>query len=113
MAASDSAREYRLAVGIDREGNSLAVRAVGDLDIATAPLLEESIRQAFAQREASSIVVDLTAVGFIDRAGLRVLMWAASRSREDGDRLRINCNSTAVRQLLARTQLDRELPLTA
>jgi anti-anti-sigma factor len=87
LAAKDTAREFRLVVGIDREGSSLAVRAVGELDRATAPVLEASIREALEQREAWSIVVDLSAVGFIDLAGLQLLTSAAGGS--GGDRVRI------------------------
>jgi hypothetical protein len=41
-----------------------------------------------------------------------LVMRAAGRSREDGDRLRIDCGSPAVRQLIDLTGLGRELPLT-
>lgn len=96
MAAEDPAREYRLVVGIDREGSSLAVRAVGELDNATVPVLEESIRQALDQADASSIVVDLSAVGFTDLAGPQVLRWADRSQRGDG-RVRIRGGGGAIR----------------
>jgi anti-anti-sigma factor len=86
------------------------MRAAGELDIASAPGLEHSLLHAL-ESSAPSIVLDLTAVDFIDRAGLQVLTWAASRSREDGDRLRIDCGSPAVRQLIDLTGLGRDLPL--
>jgi len=87
------------------------LRAAGELDIASAPGLEHSLLHAL-ESSAPSIVLDLTAVDFIDHTGLQVLMWAAGRSREDGDRLRIECGSPAVRQLIDLTGLGRELPLT-
>ena len=88
MATEDPAREYRLVVGIDREGSSLAVRAVGELDLATAPVLEESIRQALDEPETESVVVDLSAVGFTELTDVQVLRWA-DRSREVDGRVRI------------------------
>jgi hypothetical protein len=45
--------------------------------------------------------------------GLRVLVWAARESREDGDRLRIDCGSGAACGMIELTALDRSLPLTA
>lgn len=96
MAAEDPAREYRLVVGIDREGSSVAVRAVGELDNATAPVLEESIRQALEQPEAESVVVDLSAVGFTDLAVRQVLRWA-DRSREGAGRIRVRRGSVSSR----------------
>jgi anti-anti-sigma factor len=86
------------------------MRATGELDIACAPGLEHSLLHAL-ESSVPSIVLDLTAVDFIDRAGLQVLVWAARRSREDGDRLRIDCESPAVRQLIDVTGSGRQLLL--
>jgi anti-anti-sigma factor len=86
------------------------MRATGELDIAGAPGLEHSLLHAL-ESSVPSIVLDLTAVDFIDRAGLQVLVWAARRSREDGDRLRIDCESPAVRQLIDVTGSGRQLLL--
>lgn len=61
---------------------------------------------------AASIVLDLERVSFIDSMGLRVLVWAAKQSREDGDRLRIEAGSGVVRRMIEVTALDRSLPLT-
>jgi anti-sigma B factor antagonist len=85
------------------------MRASGELDIASAPGLEHSLLHAL-ESSAQSIVLDLTAVDFIDRAGLQVLIWAARLAREDGDRLRIDCQSPAVRQLIDLTGSGRDLP---
>jgi anti-anti-sigma factor len=87
------------------------LRAAGELDIASAPGLEHSLLHAL-EGQAPSIVLDIKAVEFIDRAGLQVLMWATGRSREDGDRLRIECGSPAVRQLIDLTGSGRDLPCT-
>jgi anti-anti-sigma factor len=95
---------------MEQDRNSIVLRATGELDIASAPGLEHSLLHVL-ESGASSIVVDLTAVSFIDPAGLRVLLWAAGRSSEDGDRLRIDCGSPAVRQLIDLTGSGRELPL--
>jgi anti-anti-sigma factor len=85
------------------------VRAVGELDIATAPLLEERLRQTF-EYHAGPTVLDLTEVSFIDRAGLRVLILAALRSREDRDRLRIRIGTGAVQRMIEATGVA-SLPL--
>ena len=87
------------------------IRVEGELDIATAPALESALLHAL-DSEAPSIVLDLERVSFIDSMGLRVLVWAARQSREDGDRLRIDCGSGVVQRMIALTNLDRSLPLT-
>ena len=100
MATSLLIREQGpLNVRVDQGGDSLAVKAVGELDLSTAAALEESVRYAL-QRDASSIVLDLAGVSFIDLPGLRVVLWAADRGREDGDRIRIRLGSGAVRRMI-------------
>ena len=111
MANSISVRKHGpLTIRVEQDRNAIVLRAVGELDIASAPGLEHSLLHVL-EGSASSIVLDLTAVSFIDPAGLRVLLWAAGRSREEGDRLRIDCGSPAVRQLIDLTGSGRELPL--
>ena len=88
----------------------LTLRAAGELDIDSAALVEQTLLRAF-EGGAGSIVLDLTAVSFIDAAGLRLLMWAAECSREDSGRLRMECirrgsppaRCSATRSVVART----------
>jgi anti-anti-sigma factor len=68
VEGSRSVHEHRLVVSNYEEGEERTVRAVGELDIATAPVLEEWLRQAF-EHHAGPIILDLTGIGFIDRAG--------------------------------------------
>jgi anti-anti-sigma factor len=79
-------------------GDTLAIRAIGDLDIATAPALETSLLHAF-EGDASSIVVDLTEIRFIDGFGVRVVQWAQEHSRGEPDRIRI-AGSAVVRRVI-------------
>ena len=97
-------------VSTDEDGERLTVRPAGEIDIATAPALECALLRAL-ESGAASIVLDCDRVSFIDSVGLRVLVWAARESREDGDRLRIDCGSGVVRRMIEMTGLDRSLPL--
>ena|SRR5215208_441658 len=101
-----------LSLEIERDGDSLVVRASGELDLATAPMLEKCLLHAF-EGEASPIILDLTAVSFIDSMGLRSLLRAARHSDENGNHLRIDCGSAPVRRMIEVTGLKRSLPLTA
>ena len=113
MATSISVRKHGpLTIRVEQDRSSLVLWAAGELDIASAPGLEHSLLHAL-EGGAPTIVLDLTAVSFIDPVGLRVLLWAAGRSREHGDRLRIDCGSPAVRQLIDLTGSGRDLPLSA
>jgi len=110
MSGARVRQDGLLTTRISQDRDRLVLRAAGELDIASAPGLEHSLLHAL-EGSARSIVLDLRAVDFIDGAGLRVLLWAAGRSREDGDRLRIDCGSPAVRQLIDLSGAGGELPL--
>jgi len=113
MANSISVRKHGpLTIRVEQDRDSIVLRAGGELDMASASGLEHSLLHAL-ESGTSSIVLDLTAVSFIDSVGLRVLLWAAGRSHEDGDRLRIDCGSPAIRQLIDLTGSGRDVPLTA
>jgi anti-sigma B factor antagonist len=70
-----------LAVRSEREGEAHIIELIGELDLDGAPKLEQALREAEAG-DASSIVVDLGALDFIDSTGLRLLVMAAERSPE-------------------------------
>ncbi|WP_246656266.1 STAS domain-containing protein [Dactylosporangium vinaceum] len=50
----------------------------GEIDIATAPQLQDAAYQALLDG-ASSLVIDLTDTGFIDSSGLRVMVNVLKR----------------------------------
>ncbi|WP_422743756.1 STAS domain-containing protein [Mycobacterium sp. WMMD1722] len=56
-------------------GRIAVVRAVGAVDMLTAPPLLEAIRAAHAQQPAS-VVVDLSQVDFLSSAGMQTLVIA-------------------------------------
>jgi len=70
-----------LAVRSEREGDAQIIELIGELDLDGAPRLEEALREAEAG-DATSIVVDLGSLEFIDSTGLRLLVIAAERSTE-------------------------------
>ncbi len=101
-----------LEIDVAHVDDACVIRTQGDLNFATAPALEDALLHALDSGTAS-IVLDLGRVSFIDSMGLRVLVWAANQSREDGDRLRIDCGSGPVRRMMELKPLDRRLPLIA
>ena len=70
-------------VTLVRDGAVDRLNVVGELDIATARLLEAKLH---AVRPRSPVVPDMTAVAFIDSSGLRAILNAHEML---GDRLRI------------------------
>ena len=65
--------------------DSVRVRAGGELDIATSPLLEHTLRSA--ELRARRVVLDLRELTFIDSSGARVIVDASVRARRAAHRL--------------------------
>jgi anti-sigma B factor antagonist len=81
---------------VGRDG-SLVVVVQGELDIATAPWLDDALTEARAT-QAARIVVDLQAVSFIDSSGLRVLIKHA-HTDGPGARVRLTKGSPQAQRV--------------
>jgi anti-sigma B factor antagonist len=57
----------------------------GELDVATAPTLDETLQQA--QLQARLVVLDLRELDFMDSAGAHTIVSASLRARLNGGRL--------------------------
>jgi anti-sigma B factor antagonist len=72
-----------------RTGGAVPVVAVsGEIDVATAPQLRESLHRIIAEGD-STIVLDLLGVTFLDSTTLGVLLGALKRCREKGGDLHL------------------------
>jgi anti-sigma B factor antagonist len=113
MGPPISVREgHLLTVRIDRDNDSLLVRASGEIDHANVGMLEEELGRAFGS-DASVIVLDMGDVDFIGVAGVHVLLSGAARARENGNRLSIWLGSGApVRRTIELCGVESALPLT-
>ena len=78
------------------------VYVAGELDLTTAPQLEQTLREA--QPEARLVVLDLRELTFVDSAGVHVIADAGIRSR------RVGCRLIVVR---APAQVDAVFTLVA
>jgi anti-sigma B factor antagonist len=93
----------------DREGGA-HVALTGELDIASAPKLEEEVRRLESQGR-TLIVLDLRGLEFMDSSGLRALLAADSRARERGARLVIVRGDERIQRVLRITRLDERLEI--
>ena len=109
-SASASLDELGLHVEI-----RLDVRAVaevsGDIDIATAPWLRETLLLAI-QRYGAAIDVDLHGVTFLDCAGVNALLATARRARLEGGQVRVTRLSAPARRVISLLGLQNQLPET-
>jgi anti-sigma B factor antagonist len=97
-----SAIEVRVG---DNPGTAIVVPHEA-LDVHSAPLLRERLREVVAQGW-SAIIVDLDDVEFMDSTGLGVLIGARRRSRDAGIKLVLARPSRATYRLLAVTGMRR------
>jgi anti-sigma B factor antagonist len=76
-------------------GPSATVRAAGEIDSTTAPLLNQHLG-ALLDTDVRELTVDLGRVTFLDSAGLCVLATAHRRAGRQDVRLRVLATSRAV-----------------
>ena len=92
-----------------RKGDVHTVALTGELDLASAPNIEEEIRRVEAT-DATSIVIDLSGLTFIDSTGIRLMVTADARSRADSRRLRLLRGPAAVQRVFVISGVDKLLP---
>src|SRR3954453_14655747 len=85
------------------------VHVAGELDLATAPELEEGLHGL--EREGARIVLDLSQLRFIDSTGLRLAVIEHHRATMDGFEFAIAGATGPVLEILRLTGLDIELPV--
>jgi anti-sigma B factor antagonist len=76
-------------------GPSAAVRAVGEIDSTTAPLLDQQL-VGLLDTDVRELTVDLGGVTFLDSAGLCVLATAHRRAVRQDVHMRVLASSRAV-----------------
>jgi anti-sigma B factor antagonist len=98
-----SSDQFKIRITDDEGARVLTLS--GELDLASAPQLQ----RAFDRAEASGsrhVVVDLSGLEFIDSSGLRLLVAAHRRSRENGHRLSLLRGPRAVHHVFELTQTE-------
>ncbi|GAA4586382.1 hypothetical protein GCM10023194_32410 [Planotetraspora phitsanulokensis] len=91
------------------EHQPAVVRPRGDLDLATAYLLERALDEALLRPEVSYLEVDMSGVPFMDCSGLRALIHAKVRLSKEGGTLILMHVTPRVDRLLSILSLDHRL----
>ncbi len=97
-----------LAVRSERDGETHVIELSGELDLDGAPRLEQELLRVEAT-DASSIIVDLGSLEFIDSTGIRLLLMAAERSTDSG-RFALLRGPRQVHRVFELTDLVGRLP---
>jgi anti-sigma B factor antagonist len=93
----------------DRDG-LVHVALVGELDLSTVAKVQEELRRIEVSSPAT-LVVDLSKLTFLDSTGLRCIVTADERARDEGRRIVIVRGPDAVQRVFAITRLDDRLEM--
>jgi anti-sigma B factor antagonist len=99
-------------VTITEHAGAVYVTLTGELDISTAPRLEDDLRRVEADGPAL-VAIDLSGLDFMDSTGLRLVIAADGRAREAGRRLVLVQGNDMVQRVLRITRLDERLEIVA
>jgi anti-anti-sigma factor len=90
------------------DGETRTLRLHGELDLATAPTLEQALAEAL-EAGGAQLILDLSDLNFIDSTGIAILIGAISR---DGDRPEIffiPSKAPAVARVLKLTGVEERM----
>ena len=93
----------------DRDG-LVHMALVGELDLSSVAKVQEELRRIEADAPAK-LVVDLSKLSFLDSTGLRCIVTADERAREQGRRIVIVRGPDAVQRVFAITRLEDRLEM--
>lgn len=85
-----------------------AIRLEGELDVGTVELLQDELA-AGLDSDCERVLVDLSALRFIDSTGLWILLEAQSLGEQAGDRLSFLRPGGAARRVLEIAGVDERL----
>jgi anti-sigma B factor antagonist len=97
---------------VDRieEGGRLRLALSGELDLYTAPALDDALVEAEGE-SWPLLVIDLSALEFMDSSGLRLIVRSHARAEQSGRRLVVVNGPDTVRRVFSATDLDSKLHL--
>jgi anti-sigma B factor antagonist len=105
----DESRSVEFDAGAKVIGGRMVVTVRGELDLASAPKLQEVLDRVHAHLHPAlfktPLVVDMSGVTFVDATGLRALVAAARRGRRHGQGTVLRDPSPATLRLLDLTRL--------
>lgn len=109
LAQAPAFEELTLTSEPDGDGVSHVIRLFGELDTASAELLERELERVEAT-EAPRIVVDLSGLTFMDSTGIRLLLTTHRRLQDSSDRLRLRRGPDTVHRVFELSGVVDVLP---
>jgi anti-sigma B factor antagonist len=94
-----------IALDVTQRGDWYVLSIVGELDVTSSPQVRNEVVRLLTDG-ATDVVLDLSAVPFVDSFGLGVLVSALKRTRSNGGNLALVVTEPNVQRLLTLTGLD-------
>ncbi len=99
-----------LEINVADSGGLRLLRLTGELDMAGVDQFERLL-PADGSPKAGTVVVDLRGLTFIDSSGLRALIMADQRVRDEGGRFVVVRGPDRVNQVLEMTGVSKQIEL--
>ena len=93
----------------DRNG-FVHVALVGELDLSTVSKVQDELRKV-EESSPPTMVIDLSKLTFLDSTGLRCIVTANERARDEGRRMVIVRGPDAVQRVFSITRLEERLEI--
>lgn len=101
-----------LEVAVARVLNRVVLKLHGELDAYSAPALRQALWDLIEEEGDLNVVIDLSAVTFIDSSGLGVLVGAQRNARRRGGELVLSGPTSATFKVLEMTGLHKLFTIT-
>lgn len=102
--------EDLLTTQLDRYGPRRTLFVTGELDVATAPILEGAVDAAI-DGQGDELCLDLGGLDFIDASGARAIVDAHDKAVNLGSRVVVVSPTPVVRQVLEIMGLDQVMDI--
>jgi anti-sigma B factor antagonist len=99
----------RLHIRSERDGDVHAITLRGEFDLAYARDVEDELKRVEAT-DARSIILDLSGLSFLDSTGIRLILEAQIRSRQDANRLVLLRAPRTVQRVFTIAGVEKMLP---
>jgi anti-anti-sigma factor len=98
-----------LLVTVEESDATLHVRLAGEFDLAAVPLVERALNRLSRAPLLRRLVLDLTAVSFLDLAGLRTILRADARGRAEAFEVLVVRPRGTANRIFTLTRVGEEL----
>lgn len=107
-ATAVSTEDNMATVTVEHLPDTIVLKVAGEIDMMTAPAMEDAVRRSLAERPAN-LVIDLTGARFFSSAGIAVLVLAHRNSADVA--LRVVASGRVVIRPLELTGLTDDLAI--